>query len=173
MKIISKKYDGSLRDENMPLFVEHHTNAVIAHSFPGHPYLHHKSGEWKENENGLIEIFFTDRWYNVMHIFEHTRHQDAMYINLCLPAKIEGNVLIWVDMDLDLKVGLDGNIELLDEEEFELNSNKWKYPEEVKTRMLEEAFSLPAMIQEGLYPFNYQEQAAKYTQWKKSQSPPL
>lgn len=165
MRVLSKKYDGSLRAENHAKHFEHAGEVVEVFSRPGDPFFYHKTNEWRKNENGLIELFFADAWYNVMHIFKHISHDCAMYINLCMPAEIEANQLTWVDMDLDYRVGLDGRIELIDEDEFEENSRLLAYPNELKKRVEEEARKLPDMIREGSYPFNYKEQEARYEAW--------
>jgi protein associated with RNAse G/E len=42
-------------------------------------------------------------------------NQYLIYANVCMPAVLDGDVLEWVDLDLDLRVQLNGIIELLDE----------------------------------------------------------
>lgn len=165
MRVLSKKYDGSLRAENQAKHFVHSGNVVEVFSRPGDPFFYHKANELRHNENGLIELFLAEAWYNVMHIFKHITHDYAMYINLCMPAQIEADQLTWVDMDLDYRVGLDGRIELIDEDEFEENSRIWAYPDELIKRVEEEAEKLPAMIRKGSYPFNYKEQEARYEEW--------
>lgn len=166
MRVLSKKYDGSLRAENHAKHFEHSGNVVEVFSRPGDPFFYHKTNEWRKNENGLIELFLADAWFNVMHIFKHITHDCAMYINLCMPAEIASDELVWVDMDLDYRVGLDGRIELVDEDEFEENSRLWAYPSELRKRVKDEAQKLPGLIRHGDFPFNYKEQEARYKAWE-------
>ncbi len=165
MRILSKKYNGSLRSENHPAHYRTDSGFVEVYSAPGSPYLYHKTNAWRKNENGLIEMFFSDRWYNVMHIFEHESHDYAMYINLALPAEISGEEVVWVDMDLDYRVGLDGRIELIDEDEFEENKLEQSYPSEIIDQVLAASELLPELIKRAAFPFNYSEQESRYNEW--------
>ena len=169
MRIISKKYDGRLRSENHPIHYAFEGKLVEVFSEPGAPFLNHKVNRWMQNENGLIEMYFSDRWYNLMHIFEHNSHDYAMYINLAMPAIITNQEVSWIDMDLDFKVGLDGRVELIDEDEFEENRELLRYPDDIIKKIEQQAEQLPALINEGAFPFNYSEQEARYQRWKEVQ----
>ena len=170
VRIISKKYDGQLRSENHPK--DYALDGVLVEVFsePGTPFMNHKINKWQQSENGLIEMYFSDRWYNLMHIFEHRSHDYAMYINLAMPAIISNEEVSWIDMDLDYKVGLDGRVELIDEDEFEENKKLLVYPDDVIKKIEEQAGQLPALIQEGAFPFNYAEQKARYQRWREARA---
>lgn len=69
----------------------------------------------------FVEYYYTDRWYNVYEI--HAREDDHIrcwYCNIACPAKMEGDVLSYVDLALDLIVFPDGRQLVLDEDEFDL-----------------------------------------------------
>ena len=166
MKIISQKYNGQLRSESTANYFEKSDEGLIVYSRPKEPFFYHTKGVWSQNVDGLIEIFLADCWYNVMHIFEQEKHDNAMYINLCMPPSFYEDRITWVDMDLDYRVGLDGQIELLDEKEFEENCLRWRYPDHLKQRIIKEAALLPEKIKAAVFPFNYNEQKIAYENWK-------
>ena len=67
----------------------------------------------------FVETYYLDRWYNVFEI--HARDDDRLrgwYCNIGQPAILEGSVLSYVDLALDLLVFPDGRQLVLDEKEF-------------------------------------------------------
>jgi len=68
----------------------------------------------------FIEIYYTDRWYNIFEI--HDRDDDRLkgwYCNIARPAVLEAeDRLSYVDLALDLWVSPDGAQTVLDEDEF-------------------------------------------------------
>ena len=72
-----------------------------------------------KNGDRFIETFYLDRWYNIFEI--HDREDDQLkgwYCNIGHPAKLEGQVLSYIDLALDLLVYPDGKQLILDEDEF-------------------------------------------------------
>jgi uncharacterized protein len=68
----------------------------------------------------FVEIYYTDRWYNIFEI--HDRDNDQLkgwYCNIAQPAVLEAeDRLSYVDLALDLWVSPDGTQTVLDEDEF-------------------------------------------------------
>jgi protein associated with RNAse G/E len=67
----------------------------------------------------FVETYYTKRWYNIFEI--HARENDQIrgwYCNIGQPAVIDGNVLSYIDLALDLLVFPDGRQIILDEDEF-------------------------------------------------------
>jgi len=67
----------------------------------------------------FIEKFYTDRWYNIFEI--HDLEDDRIkgwYCNICCPAELADGQVSYVDLALDLLVFPDGNMLVLDEDEF-------------------------------------------------------
>jgi hypothetical protein len=68
----------------------------------------------------FIEMFFTDRWYNIFKI--HDREDGSLkgwYCNLGYPARISEDTLSYIDLALDLWVAPDGTQTVLDADELE------------------------------------------------------
>jgi predicted RNA-binding protein associated with RNAse of E/G family len=72
-----------------------------------------------ETGDRFVEWFFADRWYNIFEV--HSARDDRVkgwYCNITRPAAIEDSVVSAIDLALDVWVGTDGSIVVLDEDEF-------------------------------------------------------
>jgi uncharacterized protein len=68
----------------------------------------------------FVETFYTDRWYNIFAMHDRTSDQiKGWYCNICYPAEINGGLISYVDLALDLLVYPDGNQLVLDQDEFD------------------------------------------------------
>jgi protein associated with RNAse G/E len=81
------------------------------------------------------EYFWTDRWYNVFRFHEPTGELRNYYLNLTMPPTYSKGVLDYVDLDIDILVWPDGRCDVLDQEDFEKNAQKFGYPDEVKRKV--------------------------------------
>jgi len=67
----------------------------------------------------FVEYYYFDRWYNIFAIYDR---DDGMikgwYCNIGMPAVMEGDLVSYVDLALDLWVSTDGRQTILDEDEF-------------------------------------------------------
>ncbi len=77
-------------------------------------------GEILKRNDRFVEIYYTDRWYNIFAV--HDREDDRVkgyYCNIGYPAVFEsGSRISYIDLALDLWVAPDGTQTVLDEEEF-------------------------------------------------------
>ncbi len=111
-----------------------------------------------EAEDNSIEIYFTDRWYNVLHLREHTAYPNLWYSNIAMPARFDGKTLQWVDLDIDIRCYLDGSLQVLDEDEFEQNRVEMGYPSEVVECALTARDEVLRLGREGTFPFDHETQ---------------
>ena len=98
----------------------------------------------------FIESFYTDRWYNVFSIFdvEDGRHK-GWYVNLTRPAKFEDGHIYADDLALDLVIDPEGEIQVVDEDEFEALDLS---PSE-RTQVWAAVNEIEALVNQGLEPF--------------------
>jgi protein associated with RNAse G/E len=78
----------------------------------------------------FVETYYSKRWYNIFEI--HARENDQLcgwYCNITQPAQIDGNMISYIDLALDLLVFPDGRQVVLDREEYE----KQALPPEIAT----------------------------------------
>jgi uncharacterized protein len=67
----------------------------------------------------FIEWFYSDRWYNIFQVHEgESARIKGWYCNVTRPAYIAEDVISADDLEVDVFVFPNGNIALLDEEEF-------------------------------------------------------
>ena len=72
-----------------------------------------------ERGDRFVEWFFADRWYNIFEV--HSAKDDRIkgwYCNVTKPAYIDDSTVSAVDLALDVWIGTDGSILVLDEDEF-------------------------------------------------------
>ena len=72
-----------------------------------------------EKGDRFVEWFFADRWYNIFEV--HSVRDDRIkgwYCNITKPALIGDGVVSAIDLALDVWIGTDGSILVLDEDEF-------------------------------------------------------
>ena len=70
-----------------------HNGSTVRLIVPADTPTYGKYGQMVEAEDNAIEIYFTDRWYNVWHFREHTIYPNLWYSNIAMPAKFDGKTL--------------------------------------------------------------------------------
>jgi protein associated with RNAse G/E len=100
------------------------------------------------------EYYWLDRWYNVFRFHEADGRFRNYYCNINMPPTFEGNVLDYVDLEIDLLVWPGGKVEVLDLDEFEENSLKFGYSPQLVRNAEVAVAELTAMIQRDEFPFN-------------------
>lgn len=169
VSVISKKYDGSLRDEYETYLYEETDETITLFSLPGLKYWDYRKAGWFEAEDGLIEIYFKHKWYNILHICEQNRHIDhRIYVNIAMPVTFHVTGIEWIDLDLDYRVYLDNSVKRLDQDEFEQNVQKMRYPPDLIEQAYHACREVEAGLRSGAYPFDYQRQVELYHQIKAS-----
>ena len=160
VRIVSTKYDGTLRDSYQAQFLDH-AGSVLRFKVPaGTPVYEGKRGRVLESEDNAIEIYFTDRWYNVWHLRDHTTYPNLWYANMATPARFDGGTLRWVDLDIDVRCYLDGSLQVLDEDEFERNCVEMSYPDDVVQRVLAGRDEVLRLAKDRAFPFDHETQIA-------------
>ena len=162
ISIISRKYDGSLRDEHEALVYAEDEECLVVYAPPGTPEYDHRKQTWSAAPDGILEIYFKTRWYTVLLICEQNSFCNQSYTHISMPAVVTATGIEWVDLDLDYRVHLDGRIELLDEDEYAERSVAMGYPATLHERVQAACAEVEALYQARSFPFNFEEQAALY-----------
>lgn len=100
------------------------------------------------------EYFWTDRHYSVFRFTEPGGAHRNFYCNVNTPPTLEGGTLSFVDLDVDVLVAPDFTYQVLDEDEFELHSARYDYPEALRARVRESVAELIALIERRRFPFD-------------------
>ncbi|HYH86052.1 MAG TPA: DUF402 domain-containing protein [Pyrinomonadaceae bacterium] len=100
------------------------------------------------------EYFWTDRWYGIFRFCESSGQLRNYYCNISTPARLEKDILSYVDLDIDLLVNPDFSFLILDEEEFEEHARLYNYPARFRTRTQEAVREVINLIQNREFPFS-------------------
>jgi protein associated with RNAse G/E len=151
--INSRKFDRQIhRSWNARLIEQNRTSLIFCGKFDKevkHPHL-------GVIRRGTIsyEYYWFDRWYSVFRFHEPAGSLRNFYCNINQPPTLENNVLDYVDLDIDVIVWKDGRVETLDVEEFEINTGKYQYSEEIVNKTLASLAELLDVIDKHQFPFN-------------------
>jgi len=130
-------------------------------------------GEWRvgdeviEGSKTLIQpataciVLWTDRWYNVIHN-SVPMYDRVWYCNVATPAVLDGDTLRYTDMDLDIAVTTDGEVQVLDEDEFDTNQARYGYPEPVTRAAREGLAEALDLIRRRVFPFAHADLTTLY-----------
>ena len=114
---------------------------------------HHLLGEIQRGTR-TIEYYWLDRWYNVFRFLNDDGQTRLFYCNINLPPAFADGVLSYIDLDIDVLVHPDLSYQVLDLDEFELNTARYRYPPELKRKALAAIDKLIAMIESRQFPFD-------------------
>jgi protein associated with RNAse G/E len=160
IRIVSRKYDGRLRDEYEAFLYAEDDERLLVYAPVGTMSFDRHTQAWAPAPDGLLEIYFKHRWYNVWHICEQLSNISQIYCNLSLPAIRTAEGIEWIDLDLDYRVHMDGRIERLDEDEYRVHIASMGYTADVQVQAA--CAEIEALYQQRADPFNHAAQVALY-----------
>lgn len=100
------------------VILERHANRVVLEARFNRPDTVYHGVMYKKGDR-FVETFYTDRWYNIMQMFDRDDQSlKGWYCNITLPAVVTDSTVEYTDLALDLFVFPDGRQLALDEDEF-------------------------------------------------------
>ena len=99
------------------------------------------------------EYYWMDRWYNVFRFSDPDEQLKSFYCNINMPPSFDGEVLNYVDLDIDVLVKPDFTYQVLDLEDFERHEKFYQYTEEVKANTRRALDDLIDLIETRAFPF--------------------
>ncbi len=155
MRVRSSKYDGSPHWEFDTWHVRDEGTLLVTEDYAGLT-LQSPKGPWV-NPRDTTNYFWSDRWYNVM----RREVPDGgglygWYCNITTPAEVNGDLVTYADLDLDVIVEPDLTASVVDEDEFAENSEMMAYPADVVERARAAVDELLALVRGGRPPFDVQ-----------------
>lgn len=149
--IKARKYDGSLRRQWIAGVVSQKEDLTVAVGRFEFDVEHSDLGLIKQGTVSF-EHFWRDRWYNIFRFHEPDGSLRNYYCNVAMPFTLEGETLEFVDLDIDVVIWPDGRVEVLDRDDFELNSVKFGYPEDVIAAAEQSLAELLTLVELGQLP---------------------
>ena len=146
------KHDGSdYRRWNAHLRRRDHSLIVLDAAFDV-DVSHQALGEISKGTR-TVEYYWLDRWYNVFEFLEPDGRTRLWYCNINLPPNFDGDVLTYVDLDLDILVQPDYSYRVMDMEEFEEHAKRYGYSDEEMRSAHAAVAELISLIERRQFPF--------------------
>lgn len=101
------------------------------------------------------EYYWKQKWFNIFRFHEPEGELKFYYCNINTPPKFENDILDYIDLDIDVLVQKDFSFKILDEDEFEENSKKFAYSEDIKLKIQKSLKQLLKKIEEKSFPFDH------------------
>ena len=149
----SRKYDGRVRRS--------WTGGLVSQSEELLVLVGRFDSDVEHTDLGLIkkgtvsfEHFWPCRWYNIFRFHEPDGSLKAYYCNVAMPPVVENRVIDFVDLDIDVVVWPDMKYDVLDRDDFERNSVKYGYPDDIRDKVEESLNEIVDLIGKREFPFN-------------------
>ena len=113
---------------------------------------HHLLGDIQRGTR-TIEYYWLDRWYNIFRFLRADGSTRLYYCNVNMPPKLEGDVLTYIDLDIDILVQPELSYQVLDLEEFTAHAARYGYSEEITQQADAAVAELISMIEMRQFPF--------------------
>lgn len=102
------------------------------------------------------EYYWTDQWFSVFRFLEPTGELRNYYCNINQPAEFNGNILSYVDLDIDVLIAPNFSYLILDEDEFTEHAEQYNYPDAIRAQVPCALAKLIGIIERREYPFDWQ-----------------
>jgi protein associated with RNAse G/E len=119
--------------------------------------------EWVSRIPG-VSFFIPKQWYNIVALLEGNGIR--YYCNVASPAYCSGNVITYIDYDLDVIVMPNGNVQIVDQEEFEQHKSLYNYSDIVVEKAEHGLQTLLQRIRGKKAPFHEDTVRFYYNLWK-------
>lgn len=118
---------------------------------------------WKTKEPAIM-FFYKENWFNV--IAQIKTKGIYYYCNIATPYILDGNLIKYIDYDLDLRVFPDGAYKILDKSEYAYHKKKMNYGDDLDLIIKTEMKNLIKMVVNKEYPFNSEIIQKYYEEYK-------
>ncbi|MCT4775743.1 MULTISPECIES: DUF402 domain-containing protein [Exiguobacterium] len=148
-----RKYHGILHYEWTSRLIEENDERILLYAGPGRTLQHHTRQACYTYESHSLECFMRHDGFTVQLDLEpdgSIRH----YCNIGIVPRLDGDVIEFIDLDLDLVADRGGEWQLVDEAEFAVNRVRFGYPDDVVTHVWNTIEDVKRRIDLGTFPFD-------------------
>ncbi len=153
ISVHARKFDGQLHREWRARLVAQSGALIVVEGEFAEEIRHPQLGIIRPGTHST-EYYWTDRWYSIFRFREPTGELRNYYCNINQPAELIGNVLTFIDLDIDVLVAPDFTYRILDEDEFVTHAARYDYTAEVREMVPHALLELISLIERRDYPFN-------------------
>lgn len=119
IKVQKKNPAGEVTYEYEGVLLNRDENSITLEAFFDREDMPFQNVIFKKGDR-FLEYYYFDRWYNIFEIYDRDDGNiKGCYCNVGMPVEMEGGILSYIDLALDLWVSADGDQTVLDEDEFE------------------------------------------------------
>jgi hypothetical protein len=147
------KYDGSEHRRWTAQVVKQEASLIVLDARFPDEVVHDLLGTIAVGTHSL-EYYWLDRWYNVFRFVQPDGRLRNYYCNINAPPTFDGEILSYVDLDLDILVAPDFSYRILDVEDFESNIKRYGYSVEVQTNARRAVDELLTLVETRAFPFD-------------------
>jgi protein associated with RNAse G/E len=147
------KYDGSEHRSWSAEVLRQDGSLLVLDAVFTEKVRHHLLGTIERGTLSL-EYYWLDRWYNIFRFQQPTGELRNYYCNVNVPPQFDGEVLTYVDLDIDILVNADLSYQILDQDEFEQNAAAYGYSDDVLEHACQAVEELKSLIETRSFPFN-------------------
>ncbi|HEV7680508.1 MAG TPA: DUF402 domain-containing protein [Pyrinomonadaceae bacterium] len=151
--VCAYKYDGALHRTWGAELIRHEGPLIVLDAKFSDEVVHDLLGTIASGTQSF-EYYWLDRWYNIFRFAQPDGTLRNYYCNVNVPAKFDGEILSYVDLDLDILVDPDFSYRVLDVEDFAANARIYGYTEDVKANARQALDELAKMIETRAFPFS-------------------
>ena len=113
--------------------------------------LTENDGSTHRTKEIAILFFYKKEWFNIL--AQLKKYGLFYYCNIASPYIIDGNIIKYIDYDLDLRIFPDGSFKVLDKNEYKYHKTTMKYSDEIDTIVQDSLNRLIKMKENGDFPF--------------------
>jgi uncharacterized protein len=155
IKIKALKYPDILHYEWEGELLRSTPDYVLVLCKPGRKLIHHTKNKVFTINNTSLEYFSLNEWFTAAMEMEEGKVVSA-YCNVAKPSDFHNGEISFIDLDLDYIKEKNEEWKVVDGDEFEVNSIKYKYPVELKNDAVVALAKLKEDVRLGNFPFNNQ-----------------
>ncbi|MGP1908368.1 DUF402 domain-containing protein [Metabacillus sp. JX24] len=151
--ISALKYPNTIHYEWQGELLKITSEYVLVFCKPGRKLTHHTKGTTFTLSNESLEFFSLKEGFTVAMEIENWE-VISYYCNIAMPSVLKNKHLSFVDLDLDLVKRKHADWEVVDEDEFEINSSAYNYPPDLKDYAIQSLEELKGKIKREEFPFD-------------------
>jgi hypothetical protein len=150
-----RKYGGSVKRERTADLVDARDHwLVVHHSSVLHTHLFHGEPVVDDPQCQCIWYFSTELPLAVGHWFTPRGDLEEVYVDVCLPARLDGRTIDYIDLDIDIVKPTGKPAYVKDLEAFERQRRVAGYPDDVVATAWRGLRLASEMLSAGAYPFD-------------------
>jgi protein associated with RNAse G/E len=134
--------------------VQDERDQLMLYNPPGVPIYVGKHDRIVPASDHTLSILWPDRYYNVLLFWLPDWTFRGYYVNLALPSEWDGELCVYIDLELDVALFEDGIVRVLDQDEYEESKIRYNYPDELIERVEHTTVQVVEMMERRTFPFD-------------------